>query len=72
MHTVKLAVSSVTSNGGAHCNLVIDGQDTGVLYLSKNEKDIMVKLLRDGSLGHDSVVFEFSDTNDEFDYDVFD
>lgn len=71
MHTVKLVVNSVTSSGGAHCNLTIDGQDTGVLYLSDHEKEIMVKLLRDGSLESDNVVFEFNDVDDEFDYDAF-
>ena len=72
MHTVKLSVNSRTSVGGAHTSLIIDGQDTGVLYLNPEEKDILVQVLQAGSRELDNVVFQQEEPDSEIDFDIFD
>jgi hypothetical protein len=72
MHTVKLSVNSRTSVGGAHTSLIIDGQDTGVLYLNPEEKDILVQVLQAGARELDSVVFQQEEPESEVDFDIFD
>lgn len=73
MHTIRLEIKSYTDHGGAHSGLIIDGKDTGVLYLSKAELDTLVSALRVGCLQSTDIVFEQTEPDDEqFEYDVFD
>ena len=76
MHAVRLELNSRTDGGSVHANLIIDGQDTGVLYLSSDELDIMVKLLDSGADNLPDIMFNTKDhspiKDEEFDYDVFD
>jgi len=72
MHTIKLDVQSYTSTGVAHTNLIINGDDSGVLYLSKSELEILNKVFTTGSQAHDDVMYSQVDLGDEeFEYDVF-
>ena len=73
MHTIKLDVKSTTPGGATHASLVIDGQDTGVLYLSETEYDLLADTLRAGALQSDHVLFEqHAPDDEEIDIDVFD
>ena len=72
MHTIKFDVNNTTSSGGVHASLIIDGQDTGILYLSEAEFDMLVDTLRAGALESDEVLFECSRESDELDFDEFD
>lgn len=55
MHTVAFDVSSVTGAGVSHCNLLIDGQDVGRLYLNESEKRMLIDTLRSGALSRTDV-----------------
>jgi hypothetical protein len=72
MQTIKLSVNSLTSSGGAHTSLIIDGQDTGVLYLNPTEKDLLLKVLQSGAQQLDNVSFVEEDSDSEIDFDIFD
>jgi len=76
MHDVKLELKNKTTSGSVHANLIIDGQDTGVLYLSSEELETMIRVLGSGAQKLQDVSFRTSDTisnrEEEFDYDVFD
>jgi hypothetical protein len=72
MHTIKLDIQSYTSAGVAHTNLIINGDDSGVLYLSRNELETLNRVLTTGSQGHDDVMYSQVELEDEeFEYDVF-
>ena len=75
MHTVRLELNNRTDRGSVHANLIIDGQDTGVLYLSSDELDIMTRLLDSGASNIPGIEFDTRDESpvkdEEFDYDVF-
>lgn len=71
MHSISVDVSSVTQSGVAHCNLLIDDQDVGVLYLNKQEKQLLLKVLRDGALSVNDVIVTENDTqNDDQEFDL--
>jgi len=72
MHTIKFDVNNTTSSGGVHASLIIDGQDTGILYLSETEFNMLADTLRAGALESDEVLFECSTENDDVDFDDFD
>lgn len=72
MRTVKLSVESWTSSGGAHTSLIIDGQDTGRLYLNREEYDLMVMLLQAGARETGNVNIQIDEPDSEIDYDIFD
>lgn len=72
MQTVRLDVTSYTSTGGVHANLIINGTDTGVLYLSPNEKDILMSLLQSGAHNTDNVFVDEKLPDEEIDIDIFD
>lgn len=72
MHTIKLDIRSLTSTGVAHTNLIINGDDAGVLYLSQTELETLNKVLSDGASQHDDVSYtQVESMDDEFEYDVF-
>ena len=71
MHTVKLDVTSRTVSGGVHATVLIDGQDTGKLYLTENEFSIVSGLLQAGAREQSDVLFECTSVEDEIDEDVF-
>lgn len=72
MHSIKLSVNSYTSSGGAHTSLLIDGHDTGVLYLTDAELNILTKILRKGALEDEDTTFhEVAADEDEVDLDIF-
>lgn len=72
MHTIKLDVKSTTTSGGAHASLIIDGQDTGILYLSESEYELLVDTLRTGALESSTTLFEHSPSDEEIEFDEFD
>ena len=73
MQTVKIDVKDYTTIGGVHANLIINGNDTGVLYLSKAEKELLLGLLVDGARESDiDVRVECAEPDDEIDLDIFD
>ena len=73
MHTIKLDVQSYTTSGVAHTNLFINGEDAGVLYVSKDELETLNKVLTDGAQQHDDVMFtQIEPADEEFEYDAFD
>lgn len=72
MHTIKLDVKSYTSAGVAHANLIVNGQDTGVLYLDEQELKALTSTLDIGAKQSDDVLFEQLEPDTaEFDYDIF-
>ena len=72
MQTIRLDVRSYSSTGTAHTNLLIDGQDAGVLYLNQSELELLNKVLRAGCAEHEDVLFEqLEPDTEEFEYDVF-
>ena len=73
MHSISVDVSSVTQTGVAHCNLIINQQDVGVLYLSQQEKQLLVDTLRHGAEhDHQLVVTETSTYQDDQEFDLLD
>lgn len=72
MQTVRLDVTTYTSTGGVHANLIINGTDTGVLYLSANEKDVLMGLLQSGAHNTDDVFVDEKLPDEEIDIDIFD
>lgn len=72
MHTIKLSVNSHTNAGGAHTSLIIDGQDSGVLYLNPEEREILVRTLQAGAKELHDVQFTEEDPDSEIDFDIFD
>ena len=72
MQSIKLDVKSYTQGGVAHVNLIINEQDTGVLYLDKVEFDLLCKTLSNGVTNESDVLFEqIEPEEEEFDYDIF-
>jgi hypothetical protein len=72
MRQLQLSISSITTNGGVHTSLVIDGHDTGVLYLNSEERDLLNNVLREGAKNSPGVTFCEVAPEEEFDYDIFD
>lgn len=73
MRSIKLDVKSATPGGATHASLVIDGQDTGALYLAEQEYELLVDTLRAGALESVDTLFEYDVPDDEeIDIDVFD
>lgn len=72
MQSIKLDVKSYTQGGVAHVNLIINDQDTGVLYLDRTEFELLCKTLQAGTTDADDVLFEqVEPVEEEFDYDIF-
>jgi len=72
MRSIKLDVKSATPGGATHASLVIDGQDTGALYLSEKEYELLVDTLRAGALESVDTLFEFDvPDEEEIDIDIF-
>ena len=72
MQSINLDVKSYTEGGVAHVNLIINEQDTGVLYLDRAEFDILCKTLQTGAKEAKDVLFEHVEpSEEEFDYDIF-
>lgn len=75
MHTIAFDVSSITAAGVAHCNLVIDSQDVGRLYLNEQERRLLVDTLRSGALSRtdvDITVTEQLPHGDDEEFDLLD
>lgn len=73
MQTVKIDVRDYTTSGGVHANLIINESDTGVLYLSNAEKELLLSLLIEGARESDLPVrVEMTTPEDEIDIDIFD
>ena len=72
MRHIQLSISSITDAGGAHTSMVIDGHDTGVLYLNPEERDLLNMVLREGAKRSPGVTFNELAPEEEFDYDIFD
>jgi hypothetical protein len=72
MQTVKIDVKDYTTTGGVHANLILNGTDTGVLYLSNAEKELLLSLLIDGARESElDVRVECNEPDDEIDIDIF-
>ena len=72
MRSIKLDVKSASPGGATHASLIIDGQDTGALYLSGKEYELLVDTLRAGSMESVDTLFEYDVPDDEeIDIDVF-
>ena len=73
MHTIKLDLKNRTTHGATHVNMLIDGQDTGVLYLSEKELQLLTEVLKIGTDMHQGCYLEIEQPQqeEEFDYDVF-
>jgi hypothetical protein len=72
MQTVKIDVKDYTTTGGVHANLILNGTDTGVLYLSNAEKELLLSLLTDGARESElDVRVECNEPDDEIDIDIF-
>ncbi len=65
MSTIELNVTSSSNSGSLHVQLLIDGDDCGILYLSQNEYN---KLNRVFAAGDTAGVCVYKDT--EFDESV--
>lgn len=73
MQTVKIDVKDYTTSGGVHANLILNGNDTGVLYLSNAEKELLLSLLVDGARESElDVRVECVAPDDDVDIDIFD
>lgn len=73
MHSIKLDIRSQSSTGAVHSNIIIDGKDVGVLYMTQSELEVMDKILTQGALNIDDTTYEKNDAvEEEFEYDVFD
>ena len=72
MHSIKLDIRSQSSSGAVHSNMIIDGKDVGVLYMTQSELDVISKVLSQGSLHVEDTSYELSgDVEEEFEDDVF-
>lgn len=72
MRSISIDASSVAQTGATHCNLVIDGHDVGVLYVSKEEKQLLLTVLRKGALGMDGVMITENNQHDDEEFDLLD
>jgi hypothetical protein len=70
MTTFELESKDKSSSGVEHLTIKIDGKDVGVLYLTEEEKNDFVKLLKRGSYDAEVEIIEpdWVET-DEFDDD---
>lgn len=70
MRSISIDATSVAQTGATHCNLVIDSHDVGVLYLSEEEKQLLLTVLRKGAISMDGVMITENNHHDnveEFD-----
>jgi hypothetical protein len=73
MHSVKLDIRSNSTSGAVHSNIIIDGKDVGVLYMTQPELNVLDNILKQGALSVNDTTYEQNDaTEEEFEYDVFD
>lgn len=73
MHSVKLDIRSHSTSGAVHSNIIIDGKDVGVLYMTQPELNVIDNILKQGALSVNDTTYEQNDaTEEEFEYDVFD
>ena len=49
MNNIQLCTIETTGNGSRHVQLLIDGSDCGILYLSESEYEIMERVLQKGT-----------------------
>jgi hypothetical protein len=73
MHTIKLDLKNRTAHGATHVNMLINDQDTGVLYLSEKELQLLTEVLKTGTDMHQDCRLEIEQPQqeEEFDFDVF-
>jgi hypothetical protein len=71
MRTIKLSIDSRTGAGGAHTCLIIDGQDTGRLYLNPEEYDLLTEVLQTGARELKHVSLQVEEPDNEIDFDIF-
>jgi hypothetical protein len=48
MHTITLNKTHTTSSGSLHVQVEIDGRDSGVLYLTPSEADLLLNIMQRG------------------------
>lgn len=72
MQTISLDVTGRSANGGVHATVLINEQDTGKLYLTADEFELLSSVLLVGAREHKNTLYESTDLNEEFDLDVFD
>jgi hypothetical protein len=48
MHTITLNKTHTTLSGSLHVQVSIDGKDSGVLYLTPNEAELLLKIIQRG------------------------
>ena len=73
MHKIKLDVTSFTENGTAHAQLYIDNKDVGLLYLSEDERELLLEVLTRGGNNLDDISVESTQEEppEEVDLDIF-
>ena len=74
MREIKLDVESFTGNGTAHVHLHINGKDVGFLYLSEDEREVLLESLTLGgnNVSELNITCPQEETPDDIDLDVFD
>lgn len=69
LDTIQLNITSSSQGGVTTANLLINGHDTGILYLTEQERELFVSVL-DRGRGED-VKFEVNGLQEEIDIDIF-
>lgn len=75
MQTVKLDVQQLTGAGSAHAELSINYKSVGMLYLTKDELDILSKAFMAADRQSDDFTFGIDEPvqdDQEIDIDIFD
>ena len=74
MHSIQLKVQDSTPGGVTHAILLINGKDTGALYLDVEELNLLTSIfsaaVRD--LGDHALQVEEITPDEEVDHDIFD
>jgi hypothetical protein len=71
MQTISLDVTGRSPTGSIHATVLINGQDTGKLYLTGEEHDLLNNVLRVGSRECSDVMYDNTSSEEEVDVDVF-
>ena len=70
--SIRLVSKSCGSKGSIHAQFLINGHDSGMLYLTDDEYKLLTKVLTAGGENSNVTVDLSPLVEDEVDYDIFD